>query len=202
MASPLFIQALSTFELIHRTICHTILYFAQRRPYELSVFSWVIDGKDPAKVTRWENWLKFYAQGALVSLSQREPVLMPTPGGRNLFNYSFLDQFKRKEAAGDDRLDTARLLRDLRFNAGQEMGLEFVDILANATRRLLRGDLEREGWASMHKLMIHRPESCIKFILFREGPNVVQRADYAAVVNDGFGKNGKQMYTLRNEAFE
>jgi len=61
MAPQLFIQALTTFELIHRVISHSILFFAQRRPYELSSFSWVVDGKDPAKVTHWENWLAFYA---------------------------------------------------------------------------------------------------------------------------------------------
>jgi hypothetical protein len=28
-------------------------FFAQRKPYELGSFSWVVDGKEPAKVTRW-----------------------------------------------------------------------------------------------------------------------------------------------------
>jgi hypothetical protein len=31
--------------------------------------------------------------------------------------------------------------------------------LANATRRLLRGELQREGWTNVYKLMIHRPET-------------------------------------------
>lgn len=59
MPPQLFLQALTTFELIHRVISHTILYFSQRRPYELASFTWVVDGKDLAKVTNWENWLKF-----------------------------------------------------------------------------------------------------------------------------------------------
>jgi hypothetical protein len=202
LAPPLFIQALTTFELIHRIICHSILYFAQRRPYELSSFSWAIDGKEPAKVTRWENWLAFYAQGALASLSNREPVPMPKAGCPYLFNYSFLDPFKRKETAEDDSLDPARLLKDLRFKAGQEMGLEFADVLANATRRLLRCELDHEGWINMHKLMIDRRGGYIRFNLYREGPNLVQGADYAAIVNEGFVRNGKQMFTLRNEGFE
>jgi hypothetical protein len=98
MTPQLFLQALTTFELIHRVISHTILYFSQRRPYELSSFTWVVDGKDAAKVTTWENWLKFYAQGALISLSQRTPVPMPDPGTPHRFNYASLDAFMAKQA--------------------------------------------------------------------------------------------------------
>jgi hypothetical protein len=202
MAPQLFIQAVTTFELIHRVISHLILFFAQRRPYELSSFSWVVDGKDPAKVTQWENWLAFYAQGALISLSQRAPVPMPQPGAPYLFNYSSLDRFMRKETSDDDSLDPARLLKEFSFKAGQETGLEFVDVLANATRRMLRGELQREGWINMHRLMIHRTGTYIKFILLGPGPDVVQSADYAAIVNEGFRKDGKQMFTRRNEDYE
>jgi hypothetical protein len=83
------------------------------------------------------------------------------------------------------------------------MGLEFVDVLTNATRRMLRGALQRDGWINMHRLMIHRAnEAYIKFILFGPGPDVVQGANYAAVVSEGFRKNGKPMFTRRNEAYE
>jgi hypothetical protein len=202
MTPQLFLQALITFELIHRVISQTILYFAQRRPYELSTFAWVVDGKDPTKVTNWENWLKFYAQAALISLSQRNPVPMPKPGTPYLFNYSFLDAFTTKLASGDKSLDTGLLLRDFRFLSDPEMGLEFVDVLTNATRRLLRGRLQRDGWINMHRLMIHRAdEAYIKFILLGPGRDVVQAADYAAVVNEGFRRNGKPMFTRRNEEY-
>lgn len=139
LTPQLFVQALTTFELVHRTISHSILFFAQRRPYELASFSWIVDGKNPAKATNWENWLAFYAQGALISLSKRFPVPMPQPEVPYLFNYSFLDRFRRREAP-DDSLDPERLLRDFNFRSGIEMGLEFVDILANATRQMLRGE--------------------------------------------------------------
>lgn len=199
MTPQLFLQALTTFELIHRVISHTILYFAQRTPYELSSFTWVVDGKDRTKVTNWENWLKFYAQGALISLSQRNPVPMPNPGMPYLFNYSFLDAFMMKQASGDNSLDTRLILRDFRFLSGPEMGLEFVDVLTNATRRMLRAKLQRDGWINMHRLMIHRTdETYIKFIFFGPGADVVRAADYAAVVNEGFRKNGKPMLTRRN----
>jgi hypothetical protein len=201
MAPQLFLQALATFELIHRVISHAILYFSQRRPYELSSFTWVVDGKDHAKVTNWENWLKFYARGALISLSQRDPVPMPTSGTPHLFNYTFLKAFTTKQASGDKNLDTGLLLQNFSFRPDPEMGLEFVDVLTNAIRRLLGGKLQRIGWANIHRLMIHRAdEAYIKFILLGPGPDAVRAADYAAVVNEGFLKNGKPMFTRRNMA--
>jgi hypothetical protein len=203
MTPQLFLQALTTFELIHRVIRHAILYFSQRRPYELPSFTWVVDGKDRAKVTNWENWLKFYAQGALISLSQRDPVPMPNPGMPYLFNYTFLDAFMTKQAAGDKNLDTGLLLRNFSFSSHAEEGLEFVDVLTNATRRLLTGKLQHHGLANMHRLMIHRAdEAYIKFILLGPGPDVVRAADYAAAVNEGFLKNGRPMFTRRNEGYD
>jgi hypothetical protein len=199
----LFVQALTTFELIHRVISHAILYFSQRRPYELASFAWVADGKDSAKATNWENWLKFYAQGALVSLSQTNPVPMPSPGEPYLFNYTFLDAFMTKNAAGDKSLDTGLLLQNFSFKSDTEMGLEFVDVLTNATRRLLGDRLQREGWINIHRLMIHRAdEAYIKFILFGPEGSVVRKAEYAGVVNEGFLKGGRSMFTRRNEGYD
>jgi hypothetical protein len=81
--------------------------------------------------------------------------------------------------------------------------MELVDVLTNATRRMLKDELQRDGWINMHRLMIHRAnESYIKFILFGPGPDVVRAADYSAVVNEGFRKNGKPMFTRRNEGYE
>jgi len=202
LTPQLFIQALTTFELVHRTICHSILFFAQGRPYELGSFSWTVDGKDPTKVTNWERWLSFYAQGALISLSKRAPVLMPQPGAPYRFNYSFLDRFRRKETPGDDSLEPARLLQEFNFQSGIEMGLEFVDILANTTRKMLKGELDRKGWINMHRLMIHRTEDYIKFILYGPGPDVEQSASYGAIVQEGFRKGGKSMFTRRNEGYD
>jgi hypothetical protein len=196
----LFVQALTTFELVHRMISHSILFFAQRRPYELSSFSWIVDGKEKTKVTNWENWLKSYAPGALVSLSNTEPVLMPQPPAPYLFDYSFLKPFKNRQSTGD-ALDPALLLRDFTFQSKTEMGLEFVDILANATRRALRGELDRDGWIKMHRLMIHRNDSYIKFILYRSGPNIVQAANYGTVLKEGFSEGGMSMYTKKNQAY-
>jgi hypothetical protein len=63
----LFLQALTTFDVLHHVISRATTFFSQRKPYELGSFSWIVDGKDPAKVTRWEEWWAHYAQGALAT---------------------------------------------------------------------------------------------------------------------------------------
>jgi hypothetical protein len=128
---------------------------------------------------------------------------MPNPGVPYLFNYTFLDTFMTKQAVSDKSLDTGLLLQNFSFSSDAEMGLEFVDVLTNAIQRLLRGRLQRDGWMNMHRLMIHRTdEAYIKFILLGPGPDVVRSADYAAVVNEGFLKNGRSMFTRRNEGYD
>ena len=52
----LFLQALTPFDVLHRVIGRVTSFYAQRKPYELGSFSWIVDGKDPAKVTKWEEW--------------------------------------------------------------------------------------------------------------------------------------------------
>jgi hypothetical protein len=67
---------LTTFDVLHRVIGRVTTFFAQHKPYELSPFSWIVDGKDPAKVTKWEQWWAHYAQGALATMSKRRGAWM------------------------------------------------------------------------------------------------------------------------------
>jgi hypothetical protein len=172
-------------------------FFAQRKPYELGSFSWVVDGKEPAKVTRWEEWWAHYAQGALASMSQRRPAFMLPPE----FNadYSHYEKFNAPGEKGDPGTSLKLLLKDLTFSSEVQYGLEFVDILTNAVRRALTGNLQREGWQNFHRLMIHGNDGpYISFVLFSEGGDIIHAAPYTQVVNEGFSKDGRLMLTKRN----
>jgi hypothetical protein len=191
----LFLQALTTFDVLHRLVGQMVVFFAQRKPYELGSFAWVVDGKDPAKVTRWEEWWAHYAQGAIATMSKRRPALM-LPDNFHA-DYSFYDKFNlldEKEKGTSLKL----LLRDLRFSSKAEPGLEFVDILTNAVRRALSGNLKKEGWQNIHRLMIHRNEPYISFVVFHEGTDVVHAAPYTNIVHEGFSRDGRLMLTKRN----
>jgi hypothetical protein len=192
----LYLQALVTFEVLHRLIGHTTAFFAQRKPYELGAFAWVVDGKDPAKVTKWEEWWAHYAQGALATMSKKRPS-PKLPESFNL-DYSFYDRFNTTGDNGEQGTDLKLLLKDIRFSAKAEPGLEFVDILTNAVRRTLVGNLQRQGWQNIHRLMVHRNETYISFVLFGEEKDVVRRAPYAKNVYEGFSSGGRLMLTRRN----
>jgi hypothetical protein len=193
----LFLQALTTFNVLHRVISRATTFFAQRKPYELGSFSWIVDGKEPAKVTRWEEWWAHYAQGALASMSKRRPAWM-LPEAFNA-DYSFYEKFNSADEKGEAGTSLKLLLKDITFSAQTSHGLELVDILTNGVRRALTGNLQREGWQNIHRLMIHENgEPYISFVLFSEGEDIIHAAPYTDVVNEGFSKDGRLMLTKRN----
>ncbi|MGC1588309.1 MAG: hypothetical protein WA791_21810 [Rhodomicrobium sp.] len=192
---PLYLQALTTFDVIHRLIGNMSNYYSQRRPAELGAIAWVVDGKDPQKVTKWERWWSHYARGALATMSIRRPSLRLPIG-----DFSYFD--KKYAALGDDGepgTDAKALLENIRFSTEIESGLEFIDILSNAIRRTLTGNLQQEGWCNIRKTLIHRNEDAyVHFVLFRDGPDLVQHASYEKAVHDGFTSGGKPMLTPCN----
>jgi len=187
---PLYLQALATFEVLHRLIGHMTMYFCQRRPAELGAFAWIVDGKDPISVTKWETWWSHYAQGALATMSKRRPAPRLPIG-----DYSFYDRFSVTGDYGEKGTDAKLLLKDIRFSTKPEEGLEFVDTLSNAVRRTLTGKLQKDGWKNIHRLMVHRNEPYLQFILLGESEDVVKDASYGKVVNEGFSSHGKSMLT-------
>lgn len=199
--AQLFLQALTTFDLMHRVIGHTALFFSQRKPYTLGKFNWIVDGKDRQKVTNWEFWLEFYARGALASLSTRDRAPRPEPREGLLADFTHFDKAHTGRIGVGEGLDPTLLLKHVSFSSNVDMGLELVDILCNATRRTLRGELDRAGWINIRKLMIDRNGTYIKFVLFEAGPDVVQAAAYGATVNEGFRSGGRRMFTRRNQFY-
>jgi hypothetical protein len=190
---PLYLQALTTFEVLHRLIGHMTMYFCQRRPAELGAFAWIVDGKDPVSVTKWEAWWSHFAQGALATMSKTQPAPRLPIG-----DYSFYDRFRVAGDNGEKGIDLKLLLKDIRFSTKPEEGLEFVDILSNAIRRALTGKLQKLGWKNIHRLMVHRNEPYLQFILLGESEDVVKHTTYEKVVNEGFSSQGKSMLTPSN----
>lgn len=192
---PLYLQALTTFDVLHRLIGYMPTFFAQRRPKELGTICWMVDGKDPKRVTRWEKWWSNFAVGALATMSIRRPSLHLEGGDYSHFDNSY----GTKAGDGEQGTDLKQLLKDIKFSSNTEVGLELVDILTNAVRRTLAGNLQKEGWQNIHKLMIHRnDESYVRFVLFGKDEDIVQQADYGRVVQQGFTQGGKQMLTPQN----
>jgi hypothetical protein len=114
-------------------------------------------------------------------------------------DYSFYEQFNSVDEKGETGTSLKLLLKDITFPAQTSHGLEFADILTNGVRRAFTGNLQREGWQNMHRLMIHENgEPYISFVLFSEGEDIIHVAPYTDVVNESFSKGGRLMLTKRN----
>ena len=74
-----------------------------------------------------------------------------------------------KNPAARSGLDAKKIMTEnFRFSSDPEPGpgLEMVDILTNATRRALVGNLGKEGWANIPRLMIHRNNHYIQYSVY------------------------------------
>lgn len=200
MPNQLYVQSLSTFELIYRTTSYATLYFSQRRPEELGSFRWWVDAKEPGRITDWEAWWHDVLLPWTQSKSLREPMPHFVEG-----DYSHFHQFdaplpshlveRIPEEGRGLGTDAAALMRDFTFSADPVAGLELADILTNAVRRALSGNLGRTGWEGIPKLMIDRGHHYIHVIaLADEVPGF--EYPYMSVLN-AFERGGKRMLAPR-----
>lgn len=166
-SDQLYVQGVVTIDLLYRIMQDMIVYHCQRFPKELAEFHWVIDAKDPAVVTDWEDWWSKTLVIWLQAMSLERPGAM-LPGGdyRHFRRFIFdeLPAYLRDVAPPGDRTYGAGVNLQLvygesfRFSSQPEPGLELVDIVTNALRRGLVGNLGEAGWLPLRSLMIHRSD--------------------------------------------
>ena len=166
-SDQLYIQGAVTIDLLYRILQDMIVYHCQRFPKELAEFNWVVDAKDPAVVTDWEDWWSKTLVIWLQAMSLERPGAM-LPGGDyrhfQRFIFAELPAYLRDVAPPGNRtygagIDLQLMFREsFRFSSEPEPGLELVDIVTNALRRALVGNLGEEGWLPLRSLMIHRSE--------------------------------------------
>lgn len=204
MPIQLYIQSVLIGHLIYVTLKNSDLYFVQRLPRELGSYSWIIDAKDKARVTPWEEWWARVICPMLQSKSARKPGIKLEGA-----NYSWqekyymepteykLNAYKMKRDA--NFLSLSRVLReDFVFSADPDPGLEAVDILTNAVRRSLSGNFQKEGWSSIPSIMINRRSGSIGLVtLGKEGPVLPQRPYYHVL--EDFMKGGRSLFTFDRE---
>jgi hypothetical protein len=205
MPLQLYVQAAVMGHVIHVLLRHTSVYFALRDGRELGSYAWVIDAKGKEeKITPWEKWWLTVITPMLESKSFREPG-WAIEGGDYRFEEKFLtepSEWKRQFTNPTDRsryLDISAILKtNFRFSADAEIGLEIVDILANATRRALTGKLAPEGYLSIRRLMIHRRHHYISLIALHER-EISGRKAYNPIMG-AFSSGGRLMLTAGSKA--
>jgi hypothetical protein len=200
------IQSAIIFELIRTVLEHGTLFYCQRRPEELANFHWVIDAKgDNSIPTPWEKWWTTFIKPALQTKFAHKPIASIKIG-----DYSHMQRFVFDEVSDfhkkilDPKPDGPKpmnlglvLSESLRFSTDPEPGLELVDILTNATRRALRGNLQPEGWREIPTIMVNRQPHNIHLLSLDHGVPETGRLPYARVVK-AFDIGAKSMLTAKN----
>ncbi len=201
MPPQLYVQSTLNQDVIAEVIGQHTLYYAQRRPRELSAFHWVIDAKGPSGVTPWETWWSTTMPHLLESRSLRNPNVSLKEA-----DYSHFERYKATpgnrprplipRGATPYAVNVKLLLtEDFRFSSLPEPGLELVDILVNATRRVLRGTLSRSAWRDLPRLMIHRPHQYIHVLTFDQ--RILGRRRNYFLVLEQFQSRGKPILAPR-----
>lgn len=199
MTPQLYVQYEIMFGLLADLLREAPLYWAQREMKELLRFHWVVDGKGEIELTKWERWWSTIKTAIIQSKLAREPI-----GFLEGLDYTEFDAryrtpmptYSKESNLPYEKGYNLNLLMDesFRFSSGNDYGLELVDVLTNATRRALKGNLGRNGWGNIPKLMIHRGESYLRFKSFGKSQRV-EAVPYKRLVTDDFATGGRPMLT-------
>jgi hypothetical protein len=173
MPVQLYVQSVLMTQLTAIVVERIAMYFAQRRPRELGNFGWIIDAKDPRRITTQERWWRDTLGPLQESRSRREPL-----GRVNdpRFDYRFFDTayeftkqmwYPDKPSEPITGYDIRKILTDqISFKDSRtDILLQAVDILTSFLRRLLMGRILDPAVAhNVGRLQIHQ----------RPTPNVYQ----------------------------
>ena len=138
-------------------------------------------------MTDWEDWWKTMIAPIMQSMTVRTPFIGLSEGDYTYFDKVFKmetpDWFK--EATGQTEPYCSNLgliLKEFKFPSGSNYGLEMVDVLTNATRRALSGNLREEGWRNISQLIPKmRDKHQVQMLSFTD-EGAARSVPYAAVI--------------------
>jgi len=149
MPNQLYLQCILLSTLVWSTAEYAALYFSQRRPKELGEFRWLIDAKDPTKISNQEEWWRDTLGPLTESHSRQKPFGVFRDIG---FNYSYFDKsflFEKDMWLPDapreivKGYDTRKLITDrVSFiDSKSDILIQAIDILASFMRRVLAEEI-------------------------------------------------------------
>ena len=167
LPNQLYVQSVLLTVLIQSVIRIATLYYCQRDAFALSHFKWIIDAKAD-KLTNYEDLWSTVVMPFCESESLSNPLPYLKGGDYSWFNRNYalnikkapehLQPFRSKERQDKqfDAFDIKKVLSEHRsFESSQKnLGLQLVDIIVNAIRRALHGNLQISGWGALGKLMV------------------------------------------------
>jgi hypothetical protein len=199
MPLPLYVQSVVTIQLLGNVIRVLPAYWSLRVPKETLTYHWVIDGKEVGRVTNAEDWWSTTMLGLLQSRSHRDPMVTPGWVDNSAFDAKFRreipDWLKEHMPGAETAVDLKLIMKEsFRFSSDPEPGLELVDIVTNAIRRALIGNLGRDGWAGVPRLMIHTRDQYLNVITLSDVTEPPRRP-YADMLVTDFRRGGRSLLT-------
>lgn len=185
MPDQLFVQLCVMTQLINAHLHDAMIFFANDAPEELISFRWVVDRKNDKETSyeaTWRTLLTPFIHGRQFS-DHFEDKIFFLKGGNYEYCARFfqrLDQWPDhlpeqkpglREKTGIHVVDIRPILQEsfsLR-DSHSCLGLQLADVVTNALRRALIGNLQPEGWSDMGRLMIRWEGQCVKVVHFGDG---------------------------------
>lgn len=186
---PEYVQMTLLTRLIHNIMETQVCWFARFDPGEIGAFRWTLDAKDAKakSLHRMERLWQVLSLPFLESQSLREPSIQITGEG---FDYSAFERFSIHEGHPADYLrpyaqhwvpgtpfdgDDIRLIMTeyQQFaNSADVIGLQMVDVMTNAARRMLSGNLQPSGWKDFGRIMVKplRDQEVIRMLSLHPRP--------------------------------
>ena len=200
MPLPLYVQSQLTIQLLGNIIQVLPAYWTLRAPREALTYHWVVDGKEVDRVTNAEDWWSTTMLGLMESRSFKNPMVFPdwvdSSAFKTKFRISLPEYLQDHMPDVEDGIDLKLLMKEsFRFSSDPEPGLELVDIVTNATRRALMGNLGRDGWLDIPRLMIHTAQDQYLKMLTLTIAGAGPRRPYAKLLATDFRRNGRSLLT-------
>ncbi len=185
MPDQLFLQLLLMIELVNVQLHDIMFYFAQKDPPELSRFRWVADRKGIKKTTfedLWQMLLPPFIQSRQFS-NDFDYKIGTLKGG----NYEYCSRFfKTIERWPDhlpeqspglrsknniDTMDISLVIKEsfTLADSAEKQGLQLADIVTNALRRSISGNLQEQGWSDLGLLMFRWKNKTVRLVHFACG---------------------------------
>lgn len=167
LSNQLYAQSVLLTVLVQSVIQIATLYYCQRNPFTLSCFRWVIDAKDD-NLTNYEDIWSSVVMPFCESKSLSNPIAFLEGGDYSWFDRKFnadmatapkhLQPFIKKERQNEPfhAFDAKKVLSENRSfkSSDKNLGLQLADIIVNAIRRALHGNLKINGWGNLGRLMV------------------------------------------------
>ena len=167
LSNQLYVQSAVLTVLVQSVIRIATLYYCQRDPFTLSHFRWVIDAKAD-NLTNYEDLWSTVVMPFCESDSLSKPMVFLKGGDYSWFDRNFnvdmtsapkhLQPFIKKERQNEPfhAFDAKKVLSEHRSfeSSKKNLGLQLVDIVVNAIRRALHGNLQVSGWGDLGRLMV------------------------------------------------